>query len=178
MTKHGRIAVVDLQGFTANNQYILKEIYFSIFDYDERTGNQKNLIDRHYIFTQPFDWSELSKEDKASALWLQGFHHGFYWNSGTHDYKRKERSTRFLTDQNLVIYVKGLQKVKWLKEVCENHELDVRNIEDFGYNKRLYYDSYMYGDHLHCGKHQNNRQCARQNVIIIKNWMRECPQRK
>lgn len=175
MAQSGRIAVVDLQGFTVKNQYVVKELFYSTFDYNEETGKCGNNLDRHFIFEPPFKWSELDKEDRTNALRLQGFHHGLYWHDGTDPLSEFNSWTWFLTEKNLVIYVKGFREVKWFKSLFKNHEqLDVRNVEDFGYNTRLS-RKYDVDNELHCRKHKTNRHCARQNALNIKNWLRVQP---
>lgn len=181
MIQTNSIAVVDLQGFTSNNEYILKEIYFSIFNYngEDDIGTIEHNIDQHFIFKPPFAWNELDKGSKANAIWLLKFYHGFWWNDGQEDYSEIANYMKPLLRNNLIIFVKGFQKVQWLKDLCPNNpHLDVRNIEDLGCNIRLSDESYNLNNSLHCSKHCKIRICARQNVEILKNWLRLHPQTK
>lgn len=175
------IAVVDLQGFTSNNnEFILKEIYFSIFNYNsegEDIGIIEDITNRHYIFKPPFDWNELDRGSRANAFWLAKFHHGIYWNDGYENYNEIFNCAKPLLRDNLVVFVKGIQKVLWLKDLCKAHDLDVRNIEDLGCAIRLSEESYKLRNSYHCCKHNKVKHCARQNVKILKNWLRQHPQK-
>lgn len=167
------IAVVDFQGFTSDNEYILKELYFTIFNYSNDTI--ENITNQYYIFKPPFEWRELSKGSRANALWLLAFHHGFYWNSGRENYCEIDNCIKPLLRNNLVIFVKGFQKVQWLKNLCtrNNTHLDVRNIEDLGCNIRLSNEANKLSNSLHCCNHHKIKHCARQNAEILKNWLLE-----
>lgn len=170
------IAIVDLQGFQSNeNEYVLKELYFSIFNYN--TGIIENDTSQHHTFKKPFDWVHLDRGHRANALWLATFHHGFYWNDGEKNYGEIENCIKPLLRSNLVIYVKGLQKIHWFRALCQNNinNLDVRNIEDLNCNIKLSEETYKISNSLHCGKHRKITSCARQNVEILKNWLREHP---
>ena len=165
------IAVVDLQGFqSSGDEYVLKELYFSIFDYNNEII--ENNTSRHYIFKQPFEWKHLERGYRANALWLSNFHHGFYWNDGDVNYSEIGNCITPLLRDKLIIFVKGSQKILWLKDLCRNIHLDVRNIEDFNCNIRLSEESYNLSNSLHCCKHRKIVSCARQNVEILKNWLR------
>jgi hypothetical protein len=119
-----RIAFVDLQGFVVNNQFVLKEICFSV----KSNRHDDNIPSFHYIFCEPFAWKYLSDMCRKKAMWLSTFHHGFYWKQGELSYEKINTCIAPLAEKNLIIYVKGQQKVNWLKQLCENIEIDCRNI--------------------------------------------------
>lgn len=158
------IAIVDFQGFlNYDTDFVLKELCFTVLN--------KNLY-HHFIFAPPFNWQQLDQKSRKSALWLKTFHHGFCWNSGHLPYNEISKYISPLFKPNLVILVKGGQKVQFLKQVCKNPYLDVRNIEDFDCSMKLSEKSYDIANKYHCGLHRIVKHCATQNVKIIENWIK------
>lgn len=175
ITSGKTLAVADLQGFLYdNNEFILKELCFSILS--GNTSSDKSEY-HHYIFAPPIKWYALSKKCRASALWLRTFHHGFFWNQGQIHYNDRIDYIKPLLQENLIILVKGRQKIQWLKEVCRNSTIDVRDIEkeltDEFTNFRLADEAYKLSNVHHCRMHGIVKHCAKQNVKIIENWIKE-----
>lgn len=171
MIRGVRIAFVDLQGFLVNrNQFVLKELGFLIID----APNGSNLVVDtipcyHYIFCPPFDWKYLSGSSKKHAIWLSAFHHGFYWTQGEVPYDDVQKCLAPLMEKDLIVYVKGEQKIGWLKELSGNCDIDCRNIEDDGCIINL--NDYAHSDEMkHCGKHRKHCQCSLRNADIIEKW--------
>lgn len=169
------IAVADLQGFFIedfDNEFLVKELCFTILN-----NNDNNNEYHHYIFTPPFEWQDLSRKCRESALWLRSYHHGFSWNEGQLRYIDRIDYIQPLLQENLIILVKGRQKIQWLKEVCCNSKIDVRDIEDIFAdepgNYRLADEAYQLKNVHHCGMHRIVKHCAKQNVKIIESWLKE-----
>lgn len=180
MLEEKRVGIVDLQGFMVGKDFILKELYFSIFNFNDSCSDiEKVEINRHYIFKPPFSYSELDKKDKENALCSLAFNHGIYWNSGHINYSEIEKCIQPLQTNNLVLFVEGLGKVQCLRKVCNNSTLlDIRNIRDYGCIISLRLMSMNLSHSLHCCKHHKVLDCARQNVEIIKNWFRHHQQQQ
>lgn len=176
------IAFADLQGFFIGNdkRFILKEFCFSISSSINNNNNIKfnPSISHHYIFAAPFPFHHLSESCQKSVIWLTRNHHGLQWSQGQTNYNKIRECIQPLLEEHhhhhhhhLVIYVKGDQKVNWLKELCSNISIDCRNIEEIGCCSRLPQD---YGHIFYnCNQHDKrstNRRCALQNTKIIENW--------
>lgn len=188
MAGNGRIAFVDLQGFTLDGgeRFILKEICFTIGRNKGCGGaDSENVfnppISHHYIFSAPYGWNQLSQKSRTSAYWLTNFHHGLRWSQeGTSYNKVFDCVKPLLQHDNLLIYVKGDQKVEWLRQVCNNLYINCQNIEEIGCDISLLGESIGIIDDTnyillyHCKKHNNSRNvCALQNCKIIENWYRD-----
>jgi hypothetical protein len=170
MSGTGRIAFVDLQGFVVNNNnFVLKELSFSF-----KSAQQRYIDDNypryHYIFSAPFAWKYVDDISRKRSIWLTAFHHGFYWTQGDLSYEKIRACIAPLMEKDLVIYVKGSQKVDWLKQLCKHYEIDCRNIEDFGC--ALHLSDGARNEHFkeHCNKHRKADQCALRNIIQIESW--------
>lgn len=145
---------VDVQGFKDDfNRFIIKEFAISSEEYT------KVLLVR-----PPFSYTYLTKEEKKRVQWIQK-HRGITWNEGSINYKLFKRIvTSFL--ENKKIIVKGLEKMKWIKELCDTCYLI--NIEDkscpnFKSLHKTYRDTAY-----NCIDHK--KECALKNVICIKKW--------
>lgn len=170
MTESVRIAFVDLQGFVVNNCFVLKELSFSIIQ-DNGYQSIDDSPNYHYIFAAPFSWKYLSDICKKRTSWLTAFHHGLYWTQEGTAYEEIANCIEPLLEKDLIIYVKGEQKIGWLKELCYNPFLDCRNIEKLGLNIRLADICHrLHSSPFHCKKHNQSYQCALQNVKAIEKW--------
>lgn len=160
------IAFVDLQGFVVNKQFVPKEICYSIIP--SCRNNIGNVPRFHYLYESPFSWTFLSDEAKIKSIWRSVFRHGIYWNDGCVPSSRVDGTVDLLRSSNLIIYVKGEKKARFLAELLKTNRLNIRNIEDFGANFSL---EDFTPDHKSCGAHKHNtRLCAVQSVHLIENW--------
>lgn len=155
------IFFVDIQGFISDvrsNTFILKELCFM-------QTNRENV--NHYIFRAPFSYSRLTSAAKKQSLYLTSFVHGFYWQTGFVDYSEISKCIEPLFwETDTVVYVKGEQKVKWLKQLCHSSVLDCRNIEDLGYRTKLTFSFLK----PYCKYHNKIGLCAYQNAGSISDW--------
>lgn len=160
------IAFVDLQGFIVNQQFVLKELCF--------LSSLSNTTLNHYIYKPPFSWEFVNDRSKKNIIWLTIFHHGLYWIDGNIPYYKIDETFEQLCSPNLIIYVKGAQKVTWLKNLCKNY-IDCRNIEEIGCNFRL---ADCAQPHLSCSQHKHKtNNCALQSVKLISNWYNNATKR-
>lgn len=165
MDDRKRIVFADLQGFIVNKQFVLKELCFSCAS--------EELPKYHFVYEPPFEWKFVSDTCKRRIIWATIFHHGFYWNAGSVPYAQIERTIEALRAPSLIIYVKGSQKVAWLRNLIKDPRIDCRNIEEIGCNFRL---SDCASCRLMCGQHKHNaKSCALQTVGLLETWYWNAP---
>lgn len=158
------IYFADVQGFKTDNHpnsFVLKELCFV-----QANKGVNSSSPNHYIFRAPFSYSKLTASAKKQSLYLTSFVHGFYWDTGFLDYSEILHTIQPLLLPNTIIYVKGNQKVAWLKQICNTSSLDCRNIEDLGCRAKLQFN------HMrpHCKFHNRIGLCAYQNVFALTEW--------
>lgn len=149
---------VDLQGFKdMNNDFIVKEMSLALSNHTQT-----------FLVKPPYAYSTLSNNEKKHVSWIEK-NRGIYWKQGYIDYREFKRiAYKLLKNKN--IFVKGLEKVKWIKELCS--ECNVENIEDKGCNNFFtLYSKYCKGVSFNCNFHV--KECALKNVICIKKWYLE-----
>lgn len=168
MVLKDRFALVDIQGFIINkeNDFVLKELSFLSINTD---GTDNGI--HHFIFSSPFSWQQLDKDSRLKALWLFAYHHGFYWNQGELSHEEIDNCIKPLLQKQLTIFVKGREKIRWLKRICKNPNLDIRDIDE-EHNLRFSTEAKKISHTLHCRKHRRVRHCALQNVKILDKWFR------
>lgn len=148
--------IVDLQGFKdANNNFIVKEfaIWFN--------GNTQT-----FIIKPPFPYNNLSAEEKKRVRWLEN-NRGLFWSEGFIDYREFKRTViPYLSNKK--IFTKGIEKVKWIQDLCKNSDIiDVgeNGCPNFFILHSIYEDV---NNSLNCVHHRKN--CALKNVMCIKKW--------
>lgn len=155
--------LIDLQGFKSNNNiFIIKEICIL-----------KHNIVHHYIVKPPYNWNNLSKVEKQECIWVQQNYHGLHWNDGSITFPELKNYIYQLLKFNNSIYVKGNEKVKWVKKLIKNKKnINCINLEDIGCKINLHKYEKKNIDIPHCNQHRINRsKCAFQNVLILKDWL-------
>lgn len=154
--------VVDVQGFKQpNNNFVVKELALAPLNTDEGPTS--------YLFKPPFDWTQLPAKYKSENLWVERNYHGLSWNSGDVPYEKLEEIFLSLTTSG--VYVKGLEKTKWVTEILEqskNPTTRVINMEDLGCPS-------LKSLQMNCCHHQSRKvlSCAIENVKLLKNWLLE-----
>lgn len=163
MDSDKHIVFVDLQGFMVNQQFVLKELCIS-----SSSTSSPNINLNHYIYKSPFSYKSVNHTCRKNILWLSNFHHGLYWNDGNILYDQIDDAIEQLYLPQVIIYVKGAQKIIWLRNLCKRINIDCRNIEDIGCNFRL---ADCVSSQLDCSQHRNRtNNCALQSVKLISNW--------
>lgn len=175
-------AIVDLQGFKDDsNNFIVKELSFL-------TQNIK-FSD---VIKSPYTFDALNLRSQKIAYWLTNNYHGLNWSEGyiTIDELRK---TITPIPQNKIMYVKGEEKIDWLRDIideqnkmnllivnlesirCEltlhNDVIDSNNVDNYNdrdleKNKEKVYIC-SYSKHK---KKSNNFNCALRYVVKLKKW--------
>lgn len=165
-------AIVDIQGFKDNNnRFIVKEFYLET----------KNLT-FHDIIKSPIGLKQkLNKQRKFQNNWLTQHFHGIDWNAG-YITLNELRNTISHYLHNFNIYVKGKEKIEWIKQIMNNHDLSCFNLEDFKCDVSLCDNNEKYvtcKNHTHfiaiaaTTTNSNTAQCAVKNVKVLKKWIQQ-----
>ena len=156
---------VDLQGFKLNETFIVKEAAILV----------DGCASSHFLFRPPIHWSRLTGEERAGIRWLTNNHHSLRWMDGNVSYDRARELIREATCANLgnrVIYVKGSEKIQWLRTILgdNNGGLVIENIDEaydnIGSLERVHLES-----PIRCAYHARN--CALSNVWKLHQCWRE-----
>lgn len=120
------IAVVDIQGFTLeNNEFIVKELAV-------RIGGQLN----HYVFKPPKPFYKLTSKEKRSVKYSENRLHGLRYSSGHIEYSEL-RNILCAINVNR-IFVKGHQKHRLLEEY--QLKPDIVNLERVIWHPKIQLD--------------------------------------
>lgn len=98
--------ILDLQGFKTSDK---------IFTPKELAAYDGSVVS-HYIFKAPFPFAVLPHHLQQQAVWLMENHHCIDWNEGFTPAYQFPRILRRLVRDAKVIYVKGREKVTYLKK--------------------------------------------------------------
>lgn len=158
-------AFVDLQGFNSNENFVVKEICIL-------TKNLKF----HEIVKSPHSFSDLTSKYKQQVKWLENNYHGLRWSQG---YITQEELLKTIVPilRNKFIFVKGSNKLRWLREMLDQQIKFCVNIEDMDCNIKLSYP--ISKDCIDqenekvkcCNKHTFMKShCALRNALLIRQW--------
>lgn len=107
--------IVDIQGFkTSDKTFTPKEL--AAYD-----GNSIC----HYIFRPPFPFNVLPQHLQKQASWLMDNHHCIDWDEGFTPAYQFPRILRRLLRNAEVIYVKGREKVTFLKRYTDKSFVEI-----------------------------------------------------
>lgn len=154
--------IVDLQGFKVNqNKFILKEICIW----------KRDRI-HHFIIKPPFDWKYLSKRSKQQAVWLKKNYHGLDWTDGITTFSELiEQIKPLFEKRNLIVFVKGEEKIEWLKKLFQCFKLNsIINLEHVDCEINLHDFEIKNVIFDHCNYHK--LRCALQNVKMLSAWFK------
>ena len=105
--------IIDFQGFiTSKNKFIFKEVVI--------IGIEEDAIPEVSHFLPPCEWKNLSSKEKSTGRWLEWNFHGLPWQSGDIPYYQLEESIQDSLIYANRIYVKGEEKLRWLKPILRN----------------------------------------------------------
>lgn len=151
-------AFVDLQGFLFdNNRFHVKEICILT----------KN-IKFHEFVKPPIPFSELTAFYKKQADWLEESYHGLNWNAG-YITSQEVRNTVLPILKGKIVFLKGANKVKWMKQILGDSFIICINIEEIGCDFKL--SEQKTCNQTACAKHKHAHSCcARNNVSLLKKW--------
>uniref|UniRef100_A0A1B0C2J6 Uncharacterized protein n=1 Tax=Glossina palpalis gambiensis TaxID=67801 RepID=A0A1B0C2J6_9MUSC len=156
-----KIIIIDVQGFYSANKFIPKEVCIS--SYDSQIKN--------FIIQLPFKYLKLMAKNRTTNNWLYNHFHDLRWDDGDSTLNVKEYLKPSIKNtQNLTVYVKGLEKLKWVKTLI-GEEICIPNLDDFNCSNidTLYKtDTNTNLCNYHCCKYR----CALKNVILLRNYVK------
>lgn len=155
--------LIDIQGFKENkNNFILKEICLET----------KNLQFHDIIKSPARLEKKLDKKHRRQVKWLTKHFHGISWSDGYITLNEMRRTLcSIFNNKNIHIYVKGEEKIDWLKQILQNDTLIYTNVENYEFEV-LSEDREKCWP---CTKHKHIDEsdkihCALENVKMLKKW--------
>lgn len=160
--------VLDIQCFKDNNnEYIVKEV--CVLDITT------NTILLHHIVKPPCDRDFLSAAKQRETYWLTKHCHGLEWDQGDIKYYTLIDKLRVCLHNRSIIYVKGLQKKRYvLKYLVTNTNSTVNVIDVFEIGCQSLNTVFNTTDNqIRCIKHKTVRhKCALSNCTLLKAWIK------
>ena len=153
--------IVDFQSFKlTSNEFAIKEL--AILKLGSRQTPDV------FVFKPPCHWFDLPIRCRVENNWLEKNYLTMTWESGDIPYNQVESILKSALSDADKIYVKGLQKVKWLEKYFNN----VVNLEDISKCPTLKaLKKWRIPDYL-CKHHQySNMVCAVYNVLLLEKYM-------
>jgi hypothetical protein len=155
--------IVDVQGFKKpQNEFVFKELAIIPLSED----SQPTV----YFFEPPYNYNLLPVKYRSENSWLKRNFHGLHWEDGDIPYGDLEDIFSTYASKARKIFVKGLEKKRWIQEITSNL---VYNVEDIGcpaLSKISNLDKFKpcsHHDECICRK----PNCAVKNVLILKKWL-------
>lgn len=150
------IIIVELQGFKyLDNNFIVKEVAIVSNDHTQT-----------FLVKPPHSFYYLTQEEKKQVRWLER-NRGIFWSEGFIDYREFQHViVPYL--ENKKIITKGLEKIKWIKELCANCEvIDIgeKGCPNFATLKKKFCKNKT---DFNCVNHKIN--CALNNAVCIRKW--------
>lgn len=156
------IVIVDVQGFKIGvNKFVFKEI---VILYTED-------FFCHYFVESPFKYNTLSPALKRQADYLTKHYHGIKWNTGGISIAEvKQNLKKHLCCDNTSIYVKGKEKIYWLRDIIDNKNDRIFDLDEI-ISSSLTTLKQQYTLIDACGFHDG--VCALQNAQILNKYLGE-----
>ena len=102
--------VLDLQGSRRSlNLFFVKEAAMILVEKDAKPSV--------YFFQPPCKWKKLLHAEQSVNEWLERNLHGIPWEAGATPYCDVIKVFQDSLKDAAVIYVKGLEKKKWIQEI-------------------------------------------------------------
>lgn len=153
--------VIDVQGFKTDfNEFVFKELAIIPLGEDVQP-----II---YLFKPPHDWSFLQPRYKCENSWLTNNYHGIEWQDGDIPYEELEEILRSATRNASKIWVKGLEKQKWINRFTEN-VCNIETLECPSLAKLHKVNDWICSNHNRQRCYHSN--CAASNALVLKTWL-------
>lgn len=160
-----RFVVIDVQGFIIDNHFFPKEVCVSGVDSKITT----------FLIAPPIEYSELTNKDRITNKWLCNHLHGLCWNDGniTHEEFSQYLVVYLKKEQDIIVYVKGIEKVRWLRQLLgKKEQIQIVDLDEFNCPniKTLYKNNTQIKV---CNYHRSvyMKTCSRKSVIILRNFI-------
>lgn len=157
-----KFAVVDIQGFHLNHDFVPKELAISM----------DGVHIYHFNFSSFLPFFSLSVADKKKIRYLENKHHGIYYSTGglTHFAFNSILRDVLWKHKITTIYVKGDLKKKYLEKIVGGVLLNIINVEYENECPKLYKAAPL----CTSGCHQlTHCICASNNCIVLYDWLKE-----
>lgn len=162
--------VLDMQCYFDNQmKYVVKEL--SIYDLN-------TYALQHWIFKPPEKLVIHVKKARQANFWVSKNLHQIPWHGGDVNYSELDKILDFIASSFDVVYVKGRQKVDYLKEkitsdVSTSVTTNVKNVEDEGCPKmELLLEPNWLLVGSHCMFHRfKPMNCSSYKVKSIARWL-------
>lgn len=149
--------IVDVQFFRGNE----KEIIIKSFSYC-KLFNSENIVE-NYVFKPPYDYYNLNVIRRRHADYVTKNVHYMHWNDGFIEYNLCCSLFRKLLSEATEVYVKGLEKAKFInsilqRNVCVNIEIfDCPNLKTLKTATAIF----------------NDTTVSSLNVTVLKKWLQQ-----
>lgn len=151
---------VDIQGYRRPKNYLVCKEFCLLDDYG---------YEYHAIVKPSIPLKRLPSHYRRQAEWVLNNHHKIQYSHGDVDpFELRDRMYPKL--QNKIIWVKGEDKIRWLKYMFRNHgEIECFNIDSMDFDISLKPDEPFevcdYHDYLYYGTKQG--PCALSSALLI-----------
>lgn len=153
--------IVDFQSFKlSSNEFAIKELAIL------KLGSQEKPI--VFVFKPPCSWFDLPIKCRVENKWLERNYISMSWDSGDISYNQVENILKITLSKADKIFVKGLQKIQWLKKYLNN----IKDIEAITKCPSLRTLKKWYLPNNLCKYHENSKMaCALYNVLLLEKYM-------
>lgn len=153
--------IIDVQGFkTTLNEFVFKELAIVPLGEDVQP-----IV---YLFEPPHDWNFLERRYKCENNWLTHNYHGIAWQDGDVPYEEFEQILLSATKGASKVWVKGLEKQKWLSHFVKNI-FNIESLECPSLAKLHKVNDWICSNHNRRMCYKSN--CAASNAIVLKEWL-------
>lgn len=155
--------MLDFQGFkNAKNEYIIKEL--AIISTDEQVYELN-------LFRPPCDFNTLPHEVRKQVIWLEKYFHGLFWNSGFKGFNELQDVMKSVFRFGGKIYVKGMEKCVFIRELLSDIDVIVVNLEDLDCpNLDVLKRQTQHSKLKNCPFNHISEHCAYRNVQMLLEW--------
>lgn len=158
-----RIAFVDIQGFHVQGEFYPKELSIEI-----------GFKQQHFLFEAPIPYQSLSAGDKKTVRYLENYVHGLRYSSGYIEYgKIDEILKTCLLHAADYVYLRGQQKVDFLKKKCQELEIfSVHFVDVVKFDGTLCATENFTSTSNPCSNHltPGTFNCTQKNVTYLRHW--------
>lgn len=158
------ICILDVQGFHVNrNEFIAKEVAVLC-------GLRQQYA--HFVFLPPRN----VYPDFKCQQFVENYIHGLEWNSGFVPYEQLQSVLQVVTKDNIEIYVKGHEKMKYVQSLLKDKRIinleafDCPSLNSMKINNEFQCNG-IYNNYVKCFFHKSPvLNCSLLNVMMLSSW--------